>query len=119
MDISHAQSSLLTRRHFLRNCNSGLGALALSQLSGVGNAGPMSPKLSMIAPKAKRVIYLHMAGSPPQQELWDYKPELIKNHLKDCPPALLEGKTFAFIKGTPKLLGSIYKFDQHGPTFPR
>ncbi|MDB4708817.1 DUF1501 domain-containing protein, partial [Akkermansiaceae bacterium] len=76
----------------------------------------MSPKLSMIAPKAKRVIYLHMAGSPPQQELFDYKPELIKNHLKDCPQELLEGKTFAFIKGTPKLLGSIYDFKQHGET---
>ena len=76
----------------------------------------MSPKLSMIAPKAKRVIYLHMAGSPPQQELFDYKPELIKNHLKECPKELLEGKTFAFIKGTPKLLGSIYDFKQHGQT---
>ncbi|MEJ6562012.1 MAG: DUF1501 domain-containing protein [Akkermansiaceae bacterium] len=121
MDFSHAQSSLLTRRHFLTKCNSGLGALALSQLSGgaptIGGEGsPMSPKLSMIAPKAKRVIYLHMAGSPPQQELFDYKPELIKNHLKDCPQELLEGKTFAFIKGTPKLLGSIYDFKQHGET---
>lgn len=70
--------------------------------------------LPNFAPKAKQVIYLHMAGSPPQHELWDYKPELIKNHLKDCPEELIEGKTFAFIKGRPKLLGSIYDFQQHG-----
>lgn len=115
--ISHTQSSLLTRRHFLSKCNSGLGAIALAQMSGASSVVsglPMEPRAPMIAPKAKRVIYLHMAGSPPQQELFDYKPELIKNHLKDCPAELLEGKTFAFIKGTPKLLGSIYDFKQHG-----
>lgn len=112
--------SYLTRRHFLTKCNSGLGALALAQLSQGSSidlsAGPTAPRAPMIAPKAKRVIYLHMAGSPPQQELFDYKPELIKHHLQDCPPELLEGKTFAFIKGTPKLLGSIYDFKQHGQT---
>lgn len=122
MNPSLAQSSYLTRRHFLTKCNSGLGALALAQLAGGASGGvdlsdgPTVPRPSMIPAKAKRVIYLHMAGSPPQQELWDYKPELIKHHLKDCPPELLEGKTFAFIKGTPKLLGSIFPFQQHGQT---
>ena len=123
--MNAAQASLLTRRHFLRNCNSGLGALALSQLAGRASAaggnvdlsgGPTAPRTSMIAPKAKRVIYLHMAGSPPQQELFDFKPELKKHHMKDCPSELLEGKTFAFIKGTPKLLGPQYSFKQHGET---
>ena len=114
--MNAAQASLLTRRHFLRNCNSGLGALAFANMAKGGTTSPMSPKQAMIAPKAKRVIYLHMAGSPPQQELWDWKPELKKNHLKDCPKEFLEGKTFAFIKGTPKLLGSIYDFKKHGQT---
>jgi len=121
--LSYSHSSFLTRRHFLNKCNSGLGAIALAQLAGAAGGAkptaggnPMMPKPSMIPARAKRVIYLHMAGSPPQQELFDYKPELIKHHLKDCPEELLEGKTFAFIKGTPKLLGSIYKFKQHGET---
>ena len=120
--MNPSQSSYLTRRHFLTKCNSGLGALALAQLAGGAgggidtSGGPTVPRPSMMPAKAKRVIYLHMAGSPPQQELWDYKPELIKHHLKDCPPELLEGKTFAFIKGTPKLLGSIFPFKQHGQT---
>ncbi len=115
--MNSAQASYLTRRHFLTACNSGLGALALSQLSGTADAASAIPsKLSMIAPKAKRVIYLHMAGSPPQQELFDYKPELKKRHLQDCPAELIEGKSFAFIKGTPKLLGGLYDFKQHGET---
>ena len=122
MNPSLAQSSYLTRRHFLTKCNSGLGALALAQLAGGASGGvdlsdgPTVPPPAMIPAQAQRVIYLHMAGSPPQQELFDYKPELIKHHLKDCPPELLEGKTFAFIKGTPKLLGSIFPFKQHGQT---
>ena len=120
--MNAAQASYLTRRHFLTKCNSGLGALALANLAkGAGfgpdlSAGPTAPRPSMIPAKAKRVIYLHMAGSPPQQELFDFKPELKKHHLQDCPQELLEGKTFAFIKGTPKLLGSIYDFKQHGQT---
>lgn len=63
---------------------------------------------------AKNVIYLHMAGSPPQHELFDYKPNLQQHHLKECPAELIEGKTFAFIKGTPKLLGPVFPFERYG-----
>jgi hypothetical protein len=55
-----------------------------------------------------------MAGSPPQHELFDWKPKLVEYHMKECPASLLEGQRFAFIKGTPKLLGTPYKFAQHG-----
>ena len=46
-----------------------------------------------------------MAGAPSQLELFDYKPELMKLDGQDCPPSLLEGKRFAFIRGVPKMLG--------------
>ncbi len=74
-------------------------------------AGPLAPKSPA---KAKAVIYLHMSGSPPQQDLFDYKPELKKHHLQPCPDSLLKGERFAFIKGHPTLLGSPHGFGQYG-----
>jgi hypothetical protein len=75
---------------------------------------PLAPKAPMFAPKAKRVIYLHMPDSPSQLELFDYKPELQKLYLKDAPPSFLAGKRFAFIKGVLKMLAGQFKFQQHG-----
>ncbi len=112
------KTQLRTRRHFLRDCQVGLGGLALSQLLGTPSvcaATPHhSPLIAATAAKAKRVIYLHMAGSPPQHETLDYKPELAKYHLQPCPEELLKGREFAFIKGRPKLLGPQFAFQQHG-----
>lgn len=63
---------------------------------------------------AKSVIYLHMAGSPSQLELFDHKPALRKFHSQECPKEYLEGQRFAFIKGVPKMLGPVFQFQQHG-----
>jgi hypothetical protein len=68
----------------------------------------------MFAPRAKRVIYLHMSGSPPQHDLFDYKPLLAELNGKPCPDSFLKGERFAFIKGHPKVLASPYQFKQHG-----
>ncbi|MEZ5363850.1 MAG: DUF1501 domain-containing protein [Bryobacterales bacterium] len=111
------QARQTTRRHFLQRCQLGLAGMFLGDAMGApprqpGN--PLAPKKPHFAPKAKSVIYLHMAGSPTQLELWDPKPELQKYDGKDCPQHLLEGKRFAFIKGTPKLLGTPYKFQKYG-----
>lgn len=114
---------LETRRHFLKQCGSGLGALALGSLLGSCGTGsretasvanPLAPKQPHFSPKIKSVIYLHMAGSPSQLELFDYKPELARWHGQDCPQSFLEGKTFAFIRGVPKMLGPQAQFAQFG-----
>ncbi len=117
----------LTRRHFIKESAMGLGVLALGTL--LGNCGnkpssvannffdainPLAPKPPMFPGKAKSVIYIHMAGAPSQLELFSYKPELSKLDGLDCPPSLLEGKKFAFIRGVPKMLGPQAKFFQHG-----
>ena len=60
------------------------------------------------------MIFLHMAGAPSQLELFDYKPELMKMDGQDCPPSLLDGKQFAFIRGVPKMLGPQATFSQRG-----
>ena len=114
-----AQAEFATRRQFLKTCSMGLGAMALNSLSGfealaASANDPMSFSVPHFAPKAKRVIYLHMAGSPSQLELFDYKPELERLNQQLCPPSLLEGKRFAFISGTPKMLGPQARFSQHG-----
>jgi len=117
-----AQARFQTRRHFLRTCQLGLGSIALSALSGEPSVcsavdtslNPLASKPSQFRATAKNVIYLHMGGGPPQHELFDWKPELVKHHLKPCPESLLAGQRFAFIKGTPTLLGTPYKFAQHG-----
>ena len=117
--LANLQSS--TRRHFLKN--SGLGAIALSTLFGDslqaaspagGVVNPLTPHDPHFAPKAKRVIYLHMTGSPPNLDLFDYKPELVKRTGQNCPDEFLKGKTFAFTSGTPKLLGTPRKFGRYG-----
>jgi Protein of unknown function (DUF1501) len=113
----------LTRRHFLGKGAHGLGALALGSLLRESLSGstpspavvdPLAPRAPHYAPKAKRVIYLHLTGSPPHLDLYDYKPELVKRNGQDCPDAFLKGKRFAFTSGVPKLLGTPRKFAQHG-----
>ncbi|MEY5025572.1 MAG: hypothetical protein RLZZ244_1100 [Verrucomicrobiota bacterium] len=122
--LAQEQLLTLTRRHFLRDCSTGLGALWLASqtqplqaASGIlpkDPARPLLPATPHFTPRAKRVIYLHMAGSPSQLELFDYKPELEKLNGKECPASLLAGKQFAFIQGVPKMLGPQYPFQQHG-----
>jgi hypothetical protein len=118
----------LTRRHFLKESAMGFGALALGSLLGgcfgkqnatggsiaLDPAHPLAPRMPMFPGRAKSVIYLHMAGAPSQLELFDYKPELMKLDGQLCPPSLLEGKRFAFIRGVPTMLGPQAKFSRHG-----
>ncbi len=125
--LNHLQAENLqhsTRRQFLRDCTTGLGGMWLG-MNGLANAAgplqishdpssPLAPQSPSFAPKAKRVIYLHMVGAPSQLELFDYKPVLKKYDGKDCPKEYLEGQRFAFIQGVPKMLGPQYDFSQHG-----
>ncbi len=110
-----------TRRHFLKESAVGLGAIALSSLLGRNAMGaplaatnPLAARLPHFAPKAKRVIYLHLTGSPPNLDLFDYKPELVKRDGQDCPDDFLKGRKFAFTAGKPKLMGSPRTFGQYG-----
>lgn len=122
-EIHEKHQSYLTRRHFLRQCSLGLGAVALGGLLGCKGRSPtemeavekaVGARIAHYAPKAKRIIFLHMAGAPSQLELFDYKPLLYELDGKACPPSLLEGKRFAFIRGVPQMLGPLVKFARYG-----
>src|SRR5262245_2460744 len=112
----------LTRRWFFQQCGVGLGAIALGSLfrnQGWAAAAPafnnpLAPKQPHFAPKAKRVIFLFMAGAPSQLELFDYKPELAKFNGTLTPADLLKGYLAAFINPSSTLLGQKFKFAKHG-----
>lgn len=113
-----------TRRHFLGSSSIGIGALALAAMSPAGtlSAGdvpistdtPLMPRRPHRTPAAKRMIYLHLTGSPPNLDIYDYKPELVRRTGQDCPDEFLQGRTFAFTSGVPRLLGTPRRFTQHG-----
>src|SRR6059058_677249 len=89
---------LITRRWFFEECGVGLGAIALGQLfrnsgyaaTAASNNNPLAPKAPPLPAKAKRVIFLFMAGAPSHLELFDYKPELAKWNGKLPPSDLLK-----------------------------
>jgi hypothetical protein len=125
--LNHDSLQLQTRRLFLQGCGAGLGSIwlganaiaARGDDSGEKAAArdpdkPLAVRPQHFPAKAKRVIYLHMAGSPSQLELFDYKPELKKYDGQDCPAEYLEGKRFAFIRGVPQLMASVFPFHQAG-----
>jgi hypothetical protein len=121
MNAFEQQAQFITRRHFLRRCNSGLGLAAMASLLGKqvlaadpSGLNPSAAKPSPLLGRAKRIIYLDLSGAPPQHDLFDYKPMLNKLNGTPCPQEIFQGERFAFIKGTPKLLGSPFKFDQCG-----
>lgn len=115
----------VTRRHFLQSCGVGLGGIWCAQQGmAAGSSGgavrdpahPNALRDSPLKARARRVIYLHMTGAPSQLDLFDYKPALVKLNGKDCPKEFLEGRRFAFIRGTPKLLGPYFPFHQEKRT---
>ncbi|WDE99037.1 DUF1501 domain-containing protein [Lentisphaera profundi] len=112
-------NNTFNRRSFLKSGASGLLAsqslLASSLSEGSRNVNnPGGTQAPHFQPKAKRVIFLHMAGGPSHLEMFDYKPVLKKFDGKACPQELLEGKKLAFSKGVPTMLGPQADFKQYG-----
>jgi len=124
--IAEEYRKFVTRRWFFKECGVGLGAIALHDLLGKNSAraatttgpsgapNPLAPKLPHYFGKAKRVIYLFMAGAPSHLELFDNKPELAKWNGKLPPAELLKGYRAAFINPNSTLLGPKFKFARHG-----
>src|ERR1019366_4283352 len=107
----------VSRRWFFKECGVGVGAAALMHLmaeAGYAADDPLAPKSPQFAPKAKRVIFLFMAGAPSHLELFDYKPQLAKFDGTLPPPELLKGYRAAFINPNSRLMGSKFKFAKYG-----
>ncbi len=124
MNLHTERLKLVTRRQFFRDCGTGLGTLALASLLNdklfAGETEPLPgpdnllPRAPHFAPKAKNIIYMHMAGAPSQLDLFDYKPKLVELNNQKIPESMIKGERFAFIKGVPKLLGTPHCFKRFG-----
>src|SRR5687768_15037426 len=108
-----------TRRQFFSRTARGLGVAALASMFGrettVSAAG--LPNLPHFAPKAKRAVYMHMLGGPPQQDLFDYKPGLKDWYDKDLPDSFRQGQrltTMSSGQARFPVAPSIYTFAQYG-----
>jgi Protein of unknown function (DUF1501) len=114
-----------TRRQFFQGAGLRLGGLALASLMGDRALGAISkapvhpalPGFPNFAPKAKRLIYLHMNGAPSQLDLFDYKPELQKFYDKDLPDSVRNNQRITgMTSGQARfpVAPSIFKFSQCG-----
>src|SRR5438552_3128132 len=110
----------ITRRHFFASAGFSLGTAALTSLmaradnkTGFGAALPETH----FPAKAKRVIYLHMVGGPPQMDLFDYKPKLGEFFDKDLPDSIRNGQritTMTSGQARFPVAPTMFKFEQHG-----
>jgi hypothetical protein len=113
MDHLNRFCDLQNRRQFLTRAGMGLGAAALTHATpGLAAAG----KRPHHAPKAKRVIFLFMAGGPSQLDLFDHKPDLVNQHGKPLPKEISQGqRVTAMTKGKAQIIcSSPFTFAPHG-----
>lgn len=124
--IHLAEQQHQTRRHFFGQCGLSLGSMALGSLlaadratatdAGAVGSNPLAARPTHFPARAKRVIYLFMAGGPSQLDLFDDKPRLRELSGQQVPPSYTKEKRFAFIKNDARLLGTPRKFGRYGPS---
>jgi len=107
-------NQVTSRRQFLKSSGMGLGAAALGSLCAsqakANGAGTHFPA------KAKRVIFLFMAGAPSQLDLFDYKPELQQQFKQPLPASVSMGqRVTAMTRGREQVIApSMFKFSRKG-----
>lgn len=112
-------SNYLSRRTFLGNTGLAFGSTALlSQLLRGAGGVPQDkglPGFPHHSPKAKRVIFLCMAGGPSHLETFDYKPQLDKLNGQPMPESFTKGQPIAQLQGQAlKVQGHLTKFKKYG-----
>jgi len=112
----------LNRRAFLGETSLGIGSVALASLlnrDGIaaGNEAEVNglPELPHFAAKAKRVIFLCMAGGPSHLETFDDKPKLAEMDGQPMPESFTKGQPIAQLQNQAlKCLGPLTKFGRYG-----
>ena len=117
-------TNLETRRQFFGRCSKGLGAAALAGLLSQQAAGKTTagnPHQHFPA-RAKRVIWLFMAGAPSHLDTFDYKPQMVDWYNKDLPESVRQGQRLTTMTASQArfpLAPSMFRFDQHGDSGKR
>ncbi len=125
MDPIQQHFQNLTRRHFFQRGTLGLGTAALSSMlpgsvcTATANMGSSNglPGLPHFAPRAKRAIYLFMAGAPSQMDMFDYKPKMADWYNKDLPESVRMGQRLTTMTSGQErfpLAPSKFSFQQYG-----
>src|SRR5262245_979797 len=105
----------MSRREMLCRAGTGFGLLGLAGLLAEGQesdraVNPVAPRAPRHRGRARRVIFLYMAGGPAQMDLFDPKPRLTAESGKPIPLG-----TLGLTRVAPgKLLGSPWSFRKHG-----
>lgn len=110
-----------TRRRFFARGANVLGGAALAWLmrgqASASSDGLSGAPMNHFAPKAKRVIYLHMVGGPSQMDLFDYKPLMREYYDKDLPESVRNGQRLTTMTSGQSrfpIAPSKYSFRRHG-----
>ena len=112
--------NLETRRQFFGQCGKGIGTAALAGMLGHAQAsgGSMAGNVHKHFPaRAKRVIWLFMAGAPSQLDTYDYKPEMAGWYNKDLPASIRKGQRLTNMTASQArfpIAPSVFRFNQHG-----
>lgn len=109
--------TLRSRRTFLQNSGMGLGAVASAALLPKrGQAASPEQLGPHFTPRAKRVIFLFMAGAPSHVDLFDYKPNLAKRFKTELPKSVSNGqRVTAMTRGKQQLVApTMFKFHRRG-----
>jgi hypothetical protein len=129
----------MTRRHFFHSGSSTLGTAALASMlgkTGYASDSASEPSLKKDDPvlrrtigknaalsathfpaRAKNVIFMHMLGGPPQQDMFDFKPNLDAMYDKDLPDSVRGNQRLTQMTAGMKrfpICPSMYKFKQYG-----
>ncbi len=113
-------SQTMTRRAFLGHTSRGLGVLAFASLLNPSLLGAEEKWRGVVnplhlVPKAKRVIWLSMAGGPSHLETLDFKPKLREMHGQPMPESITKGKQIAQLQGQAlKCYGPEFNFQKFG-----
>ncbi|WP_414663632.1 DUF1501 domain-containing protein [Horticoccus sp. 23ND18S-11] len=129
MNPLHDYLNHLTRRQFFAGAGLAMGGVALNLLTPRLRAAatrmqalesrvhPPQPGFPHFAPKAKRIIYLHMNGGPSQLDTFDYKPKLQEYFDKELPESIRQGQRITTMTSGQlrfPVAPSYFKFAQHG-----
>jgi hypothetical protein len=123
MDPIVEQLQIASRRQFLLKSGLGMGGAALSTLINPGLVGSANAKLPPLhaartfAPKAKRIIYLFMAGGPSHIDTFDYHPEIRPLHGTELPDSVRQGQRITGMTSGQKsfpVVAPMFEFERCG-----
>jgi hypothetical protein len=121
-DLKTEWLALASRRQFMSRAGKSLAWASIAGLFAKGGNSAQAAEMQAallphFVPKAKRAIYLFMAGAPSQLETWDYKPKLAERYDQDLPESVRGGQQLTGMTASQTrfpVAPSVFGFKQYG-----